>query len=59
MPKKSPPDRREKFTDAERHARFVKTAREVGASEKAKDFDSAFEKITIEKPRKSVAANGD
>ncbi len=35
-----------KLTDAERHARFVETAHEVGASEKAADFDKAFEKVT-------------
>jgi hypothetical protein len=34
-----------KLTDAERHARFVETARQVEASEDAKDFDKAFERI--------------
>jgi hypothetical protein len=34
-----------KLTDAERHARFVETARKVGASEDPKDFDSAMDKI--------------
>ena len=47
-------------TDAERHARFVETAREVGASEDPKDFEKAFSDIVepkrsgVEKP---LAAN--
>lgn len=36
-----------KLTDAERHKRFVATAREVGASEAPEDFDKAFEKVTL------------
>jgi hypothetical protein len=40
------PDGKPKLTDAERHKRFVETAREVGASEKPEDFDKAFEKVT-------------
>lgn len=35
-----------KLTDAERHKRFVEAARDVDASEKAEDFDKAFEKVT-------------
>ena len=31
-----------KLTDAERHARFIAMAREVGASEKPEDFEKAF-----------------
>jgi hypothetical protein len=34
-----------KLTDAERHARFVETAKQVGASERSEDFDRAFEKV--------------
>ncbi|HKB96507.1 MAG TPA: hypothetical protein VKB94_06620 [Rhizomicrobium sp.] len=34
-----------KLTDAERHKRFVETAKEVGASEDPKDFDKAFKKV--------------
>jgi len=34
-----------KLTDAERHKRFVETAKEVGASEDPRDFDKAFEKL--------------
>jgi hypothetical protein len=34
-----------KLTDAERHARFVETARKVGASEDPKDFEKAFDKV--------------
>lgn len=40
-PKSKPP----KLTDAERHARFVETARKIGASEDPKDFDRAFAKV--------------
>ena len=36
-----------KLTDVERHKRFVETAREIGASDDAKDFDKAFEKVTV------------
>ena len=42
MDKKTP-----KLTDAERHKRFVETAKKVGASDKLKDFDMAFEKLDI------------
>jgi hypothetical protein len=44
MPSKPKPQ--PKLTDAERHARFVEMARDVDASEDAKDFDKAFEKVT-------------
>ena len=37
--------RKPKLTDAERHKRFVETAREVGASEDPKAFDKAFGKV--------------
>jgi len=42
-----------KLTDDERHARFVAMAREVGASEDAKDFDKAFEKVATSKASES------
>lgn len=41
-----------KLTDAERHKRFVAMAREVGASDDAKDFDKAFKKIAASKRKK-------
>jgi len=37
---------KQKLTDAERHKRFVEMAHEIHASEDAKDFDKAFDKIT-------------
>jgi len=40
-----------KLTDAERHKRFVAMAREVEASDKHKDFDTAFKRVTS-KPAK-------
>jgi len=48
--------RKPKFTDAERHKRFVGMAREVGASDEGKDFDKAFKKVAAPKrvtPNKS------
>jgi hypothetical protein len=40
-----------KLTPAERHARFVETARKVGASEDPKDFERAFKRIIKSAPR--------
>lgn len=39
-----------KPTDAERHARFVETARQVGASDDPNDFEKAFEAVTQRPP---------
>ena len=39
-----------KLTDEERHERFKEMAREVDASDKAKDFDRAFEEVAA-KPK--------
>jgi hypothetical protein len=39
------PPRNPKLTDAERHKRFTETAKEIGASDDAKAFDHAFEKV--------------
>jgi hypothetical protein len=44
-----------KLTDAERHKRFVEMAKQVGASDDAKDFDRAFEKIAKPPSRPSPA----
>lgn len=44
------PHTKSKLTDEERHQRFVETAREVEASEKAEDFDKAFTKVTDRRP---------
>lgn len=46
MKPKSAAPTKHKLTDAERHKRFVETAKEVGASEKPEDFDKAFKKVT-------------
>lgn len=48
MKQKSEP--KPKLTDAERHSRFVHTAREVEASDKPEDFDRAFDKVVTPKP---------
>lgn len=45
------PQSKPKLTDAERHKRFVEMAREVGASDDPKDFESAFKKVTSSKSR--------
>jgi len=50
MPRKPAPKRLPKLTDAERHKRFLETAREVEASEDPKDFDRAFDKVVTPKP---------
>lgn len=39
------PKRRPQLTDAERHDRFVKTAREVEAAEDSDAFDRAFASV--------------
>jgi len=38
-----------KLTDAERHKRFLETAREVEASEDPKEFERAFDKVVTPK----------
>lgn len=48
------PERKPKLTDAERHKRFVETAREVEASDDPKDFDKAFDKVAVPKQHKSI-----
>jgi hypothetical protein len=40
-----------KLTAAERHARFVKMAMEVEASERPEDFDKAFKRVAPTVPR--------
>lgn len=47
------PQSKSVLTDAERHVRFVETAREVGASESAEEFERAFSSVTT--PPKVVA----
>ena len=40
------PQSKSTLTDAERHARFVETAREVDASEDPEAFEKAFSSVT-------------
>lgn len=42
-----------KISDAERHARFVETARKIGASEDPKDFERAFKSVTAKKAQRA------
>jgi hypothetical protein len=44
MPRKQA-EPKPKLTDAERHKRFIETARELGASESKEAFDKAFKKV--------------
>lgn len=41
-----------KLTDAERHARFVETARKVGVDESPGAFDRSFDAVL--KPKKAI-----
>ena len=54
MPSK--PARKPKLTDAERHKRFLETAKTVGASDDPKAFDKAFKKVVTPKPLKRRAS---
>jgi hypothetical protein len=54
--KKALPKPKPKLTDAERHKRFVETAKKVEASEKIEDFDLAFANLI---KRKAKAAERD
>ena len=47
MTSKSKPKAKPKLTDAERHKRFVETAKEVGASDDPKDFDRSFKRVAV------------
>jgi len=38
-----------KLTDEQRHARFVETARKIGASDDPSDFEKAFKKVVTAK----------
>ena len=42
-----------KLTDAERHKRFVDTAREIGADERSEAFDRAFKNVVQGDRRKA------
>jgi hypothetical protein len=48
-------DRNHKITDAERHKRFVETAKQVGASEEPKAFDKAFNTVVDRNARKNTS----
>ncbi len=46
MTRRTSKEPKPKLSDAERHKRFMATAREVEASDKEADFDAAFERVT-------------
>jgi hypothetical protein len=52
------PAQKSKLTDAERHKRFVETAREVGASDDPKDFERAFARVISSSPQKDKKVAG-
>lgn len=43
------------LTEAERHKRFVETAKKVEASKRQEDFDAAFDKVVNHPPVKGGA----
>ena len=49
-----PPNKRHPLTDAERHKRFIETAREAGTDESEEAFDRAFKAVVT--PAMSAAA---
>ena len=55
--KKPKQPRPPKLTDAERHKRFVETAKKVDASDKIEDFDKAFDKLDIRRPSNKVVSS--
>jgi hypothetical protein len=52
-------EQKAKLTDAERHKRFKEMAREVGASDKAGDFERAFKKVISPPAAKKSGAKRD
>jgi hypothetical protein len=52
MPSKPATAKKPKLTDAERHKRFVETAREIGADESPDAFDRVFKKIVGPAPKR-------
>ena len=50
-------EKKPKLTDAERHKRFLNTAREVEASDDPKDFDRAFDKV-VTRPKRDAPSDG-
>lgn len=52
MAQKPKAEPKPKLTDAERHARFVETARAVEVDESPEAFDRAFDRVV--KPKKAI-----
>jgi hypothetical protein len=52
-------EKKPKLSDAERHKRFLETAREVEASDDPKDFDKAFDKVISQPRRPSPPPKGE
>lgn len=45
---------KKKLTDADRHKRFVETAKKVEASDDPEDFDRSFYNLNVTKPSPHV-----
>lgn len=45
-----------KLTDAERHKRFIETAKKVGASDSIDEFDSAFMQVLTHRQKTAGAS---
>jgi len=58
MPTRPRPTTKPKHTDAERHARFVQTARDVEVDESPEAFDRAFDRLKIKTPPDDQASSG-
>jgi hypothetical protein len=58
MQKNREAKRKLKLTDAERHKRFVETAKKVEASDMIDDFDRAFEKLAIRDSTRKYSSRG-
>lgn len=53
-----PQNKKPKLTDAERHARFVAMAREIGVDESPEAFDKAFERVTAAPASRGRGSSG-
>lgn len=49
--------RKPKLSDAERHERFVKMAKEVGASEEAPGFNEAIKKVAAAPKKTNIRSS--
>lgn len=48
-----PEKKKPKLTDAERHRRFLETAKKVGASDDIEEFDKSFARLRVKSDQKA------